>query len=88
MIKNVFGIMTDEDIKQQNKKHMIYLASCETHYQNTVYPISSDAQKNNSIKRILRYINNRTEEETTYEEYKIFMKAMLKSLTMCGYKKV
>lgn len=74
------NIPTAEEL---NAKHLLHLAECEENNRNNgIYNGISNTYKQNSIKRINRYITNRTEAEKLMPEYKIFIASMEKSLAM------
>lgn len=63
-------------------KHLLSLANAEIS-RHKEYPKASSLYKENSIKRIRRYIAIRTPMEKCLPEYKYFISAMEKSLELC-----
>ena len=64
------------------RQHLLMLANAEKS-RHDEYVSASAEFKENSIKRILHYIEIRTEEEKRLVEYKTFIEAMEKSLELC-----
>lgn len=73
----------EKTAEQLTAEHLLHLAECEeTRRNDGTYSRISDVYKQNSVKRINRYINNRTEAEKLIPEYKIFIESMNKSLAI------